>query len=70
MDANNKKGSDGKFLGEAVDDAGGFDAYAGDLAYQADDVAGVVFTVGVGVAFDLVLVDDPFERGAGDAGDP
>ena len=26
---------------------------------------GVVFTIGVGVALHLVLVDDPFERGAG-----
>jgi len=39
-----------------------FNADAHDLPDQADDVAGIVFAVGVGFALHLILVDDPFER--------
>ena len=46
-------------------DADGFEADADDLADEAEDVAWVVGAVGVGGVFDLVLVDDPFEGGAG-----
>ena len=50
--------------GEGLHDLDGFHGDAHDLTDQAHDVAGVVFTVRVGFALDLVLVDDPFERGA------
>lgn len=36
-------------------------ADADNLADQADDVAGIVLAVRIGVAFDLVLFHDPFE---------
>ena len=55
---------------EGGDDFCCFDADAGDLAEEADDVFGIIRAVGVGAdagAFvfgDLVLVDDPFEGGA------
>jgi hypothetical protein len=39
--------------GEALDDADGFDADADYLANEENDVVGVAFTIGVGVAFDL-----------------
>ena len=42
----------------------GFHADSHHLAYWAENIAGIVFTVGIGVALDLVLVDDPFECGA------
>lgn len=61
MNANERES---KEPGEALYNAGGFNADANDLADEADDVAGVVFTVRVGVALHLVLVDDPFEGGA------
>jgi hypothetical protein len=48
-----KAGSGGELGGEAVYDADGFDAHADYLAHQENDVVGVVFTVGVGFAFDL-----------------
>ena len=58
MGANNFGLADGrgwtlmsKRFGEAVYNLGGFYADADYLAYQADDVAGVVFTVGVGRGF-------------------
>ena len=41
----------------ALCDADGFDADADYLAHQENDVVGVVFTIGVGFAFDLILVD-------------
>jgi len=55
---------------ETVDDLDRFEADAGDLADEADDVLGVILAIGVGddagafVGGDLVLVDDPFEGGA------
>jgi hypothetical protein len=52
-------------IGQCLDNGDRFDADADYLADQADDIGGVVFTVGVGVAFHLVLIDDPVERGAG-----
>ena len=42
-----------------MDDADGFDADADDLTHEADDIAGVVFAVGVAFAFHLILIDDP-----------
>ena len=56
--------SGGEVSGEVLDDADGFDADADDLTDEQNDVVGVVFTVGVGFSFDLILADDPFERGA------
>jgi hypothetical protein len=50
---------------QSLHDYGCYDADADYLAYQTDDVGGVVFAVGVGVAFYLVLIDDPFKGGAG-----
>ena len=42
-----------------------FHADPHDLPNQANDVAEIVFAIWVGIAFDLVLVDNPVERGAG-----
>jgi hypothetical protein len=48
-----------------LDDSGCFDAGADYLAAQAEDIGGVVFAVGVRLAFYLLLIDDQVERGAG-----
>ena len=56
--------------GEGGDDLLGFEGDGDDLADEAEDVFGVVGTVGIvddagaGVGGDAVLVDDPFEGGA------
>ena len=53
-----------------MDDLLGFEGDGNDLLDEAEDVGGVVFTVGVvddagpGVGGDAVLVDDPLEGGA------
>ena len=55
---------------EGGDDLLGFEGDGDDLADEAEDVFGVVGTVGVvddagaGVGGDAILVDDPFEGGA------
>jgi hypothetical protein len=61
-------GSGGEVEGwESGDDLLGFEGDGDDLADEAEDVAFVVFAVGVvgdagaGVGGDAVLVDDPFE---------
>ena len=50
---------------EALHDPGGLYAYPNDLSHETDDVPGVILAVRIGVAFDLILVDDPFQRRAG-----
>jgi hypothetical protein len=59
----NAKGRESEKEGKALHDAGGFDGDADYLANQENEIVGIVFTVRVGVAFDLILIDDPFERG-------
>lgn len=54
-----------KEVRKSVDETDGVQAYADNLADEVDYVAGIVVAVGDGIAFDLVLVDDPFEGGAG-----
>ena len=48
-----KAGSGGELVREAVYYADGLEARADYLANQENDVVGVVFTVGVGFAFDF-----------------
>jgi hypothetical protein len=56
--------------GQGLYDFHGFNAHANDLAHEADDVFGVVGTVGVAanaavlIFGHLILVNHPFERAA------
>jgi hypothetical protein len=49
-------------IGESLNDLHRGHADADDLAHQPYYIAGIIFTVRVGIALHLILVDDPFQR--------